>query len=96
MSIVGAILFTFGQITLFAILYVVGVIVSLVGQSHLINPFTNPCGELTRAPFAGTGFLMGFARQFHSMMDPVRRYAAAVFLLCIALTFVFAFAVEIE
>jgi hypothetical protein len=30
------------------------------------------------------------------MWDPVRRYAAGVFLLCIVLTMVFAFAIEIE
>ena len=42
------------------------------------------------------GFLLGFGRQARSMWDPVRRYAAGIFLLCIALTMVFAFAVEIE
>lgn len=55
-------------------LYVIGVIVSLVG----------------------TGFLVGFGKQLKMMIDPVRRYAALVFLLCIALVFVFAFAVPIE
>ncbi|POY72790.1 hypothetical protein BMF94_4199 [Rhodotorula taiwanensis] len=74
MSLIGAIFFTLGQITLFALLYVIGVICSLVG----------------------TGFLLGFKKQFKMMLDPVRIYAAGIFLLCIALTFVFAFAIEID
>lgn len=57
-----------------AVLYVIGVIVSLIG----------------------TGFLVGFGKQLKMMLDPVRRYAAAIFLLCIAMVFVFAFAVPIE
>lgn len=54
MSLIGAIFFTLGQITLFALLYVIGVICSLVG----------------------TGFLLGFKKQFKMMLDPVRIYAA--------------------
>lgn len=74
LSLIGAICFVLGQITLFATLYTLGVVCSLVG----------------------TGFLLGFWKQCKMMMDPVRRYAAAIFLLCIALTFVFAFAIEID
>lgn len=58
----------------------------------------------------GTGFLVGFVKQLKMMWDPARRYAAAVFILCIALVyvphplrsrsrrsrFVFAFAVQID
>jgi hypothetical protein len=44
----------------------------------------------------GTGFLVGFTKQLKMMWDPVRRYAAAFFIMCIALVFVFAFAVQIE
>ena len=51
-----------------AVLYTIGVLISLVG----------------------TGFLVGFGRQVKMAWDPVRRYAAAVFILCIALVFVFA------
>ncbi|KAM0750467.1 SFT2-domain-containing protein [Meredithblackwellia eburnea MCA 4105] len=74
LSLIGSIFFAFGQIALFATLYVIGVVVSLIG----------------------TGFLVGFARQVKMMWDPVRRYAAAIFLLCIALVFVFAFAIQID
>ncbi|GAA5831672.1 hypothetical protein JCM11251_000789 [Rhodosporidiobolus azoricus] len=74
LSLLGAIFFALGQVALFATLYVVGVVVSLVG----------------------TGFLVGFWKQVKMMWDPVRRYAAGIFILCIALTFVFAFAVEID
>ena len=74
LSLLGSILFTLGQVTLFAVLYTLGVIVSLVG----------------------TGFLVGFKRQAKMAWDPVRRYAAAVFVLCIAMVFVFAFAVPID
>ncbi|BGP58646.1 hypothetical protein JCM8202v2_006315 [Rhodotorula sphaerocarpa] len=85
LSLIGAILFVLGQVTLFAVLYVIGVICSLVG----------------------TGFLLGFGRQFKAMLDPIRIYATGecsgarlgenrIFLLCIALTFVFAFAIQID
>jgi len=74
LSIIGAIVFVFGQVTLFATLYTIGVVISLIG----------------------TGFLLGFLRQVKMMWDPVRRYAAAFFVLCIALTFVFAFAVRVD
>jgi hypothetical protein len=74
LSLIGSIFFAIGQIPLFATLYVLGVVVSLIG----------------------TGFLVGFAKQVKMMWDPVRRYAAGIFVLCIALTFVFAFVVEIE
>lgn len=37
-----------------------------------------------------------FTRQLKMAWDPVRRYAALVFILCIVLVFVFAFAIEIE
>ncbi|KDE03564.1 hypothetical protein MVLG_05949 [Microbotryum lychnidis-dioicae p1A1 Lamole] len=73
LAVVGAILFTLGQVTLFATFYVLGVIISLVG----------------------TGFLVGFQKQFKMMMDPVRIWAAGLFLLFIALTLVFAFAIRI-
>ncbi|ORY57709.1 Got1/Sft2-like family-domain-containing protein [Leucosporidium creatinivorum] len=36
-SLLGAILFTLGQITVFALLYVIGVIVSLVGTGFLVG-----------------------------------------------------------
>ncbi|BGP11940.1 hypothetical protein JCM10049v2_007860 [Rhodotorula toruloides] len=74
LSLLGAIFFALGQVALFATLYVVGVVASLVG----------------------TGFLLGFMKQLKMMWDPVRRYAAAIFLLCIALTFVFAFVISID
>ncbi|GAA6060646.1 hypothetical protein JCM10212_006397 [Sporobolomyces blumeae] len=74
LSILGSILFVLGQVTLFALLYVVGVVVGLVGS----------------------GFLWGFKKQAKAMMDPVRLYSVLVMLLFIALTFVFAFAVEID
>ncbi|BGP04064.1 Protein transport protein SFT2 [Rhodotorula toruloides] len=74
LSLLGAIFFALGQVALFATLYVVGVVASLVG----------------------TGFLLGFMKQLRMMWDPVRRYAAAIFLLCIALTFVFAFVISID
>lgn len=74
MSLIGSIFFAFGQITLFATLYVFGVVISLIG----------------------TGFLIGFTNQLKKMWDPVRRYAAGLFLLCIALVFVFAFTVQID
>ncbi|GAA5977443.1 hypothetical protein JCM11641_000965 [Rhodosporidiobolus odoratus] len=74
LSLLGSIFFALGQISLFATLYVVGVVVSLVG----------------------TGFLVGFMKQLKMMWDPVRRYAAGVFILCIALVFVFAFVVSID
>ncbi|GAA95439.1 uncharacterized protein L969DRAFT_92574 [Mixia osmundae IAM 14324] len=38
-SLVGAVLFTFGQITSFALLYVIGIVVSLVGTGFLIGFF---------------------------------------------------------
>ncbi|BGP35959.1 hypothetical protein JCM10296v2_007811 [Rhodotorula toruloides] len=74
LSLLGAIFFALGQVALFATLYVVGVVASLIG----------------------TGFLLGFMKQLKMMWDPVRRYAAAIFLLCIALTFVFAFVISID
>ncbi|BGP21019.1 hypothetical protein JCM10213_003217 [Rhodosporidiobolus nylandii] len=74
LSLLGSIFFALGQIALFATLYVVGVVVSLIG----------------------TGFLVGFMKQIKMMWDPVRRYAAGIFLLCIALVFVFAFVVSID
>ncbi|GAA5857964.1 hypothetical protein JCM8547_006641 [Rhodosporidiobolus lusitaniae] len=74
LSLLGSIFFALGQVTLFALLYVVGVVVSLVG----------------------TGFLVGFMKQIKMMWDPVRRYAAGIFILCIALVFIFAFVVEID
>ncbi|SCV67158.1 BQ2448_5804 [Microbotryum intermedium] len=54
LAVVGSILFTLGQVSLFATFYVLGVIISLVG----------------------TGFLVGFQKQFKMMMDPVRIWAA--------------------
>ncbi|KAM0787128.1 hypothetical protein ACM66B_006380 [Microbotryomycetes sp. NB124-2] len=74
LSLLGSILFIFGQIATFALLYTIGVIVSLVG----------------------TGFLIGFKRQWKLMWDPVRATAAAIFILCIVLVFVFAFAIQID
>ncbi|KAK4056067.1 hypothetical protein OIO90_002798 [Microbotryomycetes sp. JL221] len=62
-SLLGSILFVLGQVTTFALLYTIGVLVSLVG----------------------TGFLIGFKRQWKLMWDPVRATAAAIFLLCIVL-----------
>ncbi|GAA6007977.1 Got1/Sft2-like family vesicle transport protein [Rhodotorula paludigena] len=44
----------------------------------------------------GTGFLFGFKRQVNMMRDPVRQYAAAVFLLCVALTWMYVFAISIK
>ncbi|BGP28138.1 hypothetical protein JCM10295v2_007125 [Rhodotorula toruloides] len=74
LSLLGAVFFALGQVALFATLFVVGVVVSLIG----------------------TGFLLGFMKQLRMMWDPVRRYAAGIFLLCIALTFVFAFVISID
>ncbi|GAA6035503.1 hypothetical protein JCM8097_000285 [Rhodosporidiobolus ruineniae] len=37
LSLVGAILFTFGQITLFALFYVIGLVISLIGTGFLLG-----------------------------------------------------------
>lgn len=39
MSLIGSIFFAFGQITLFATLYVFGVVISLIGTGFLIGSF---------------------------------------------------------
>ncbi|KAK4047832.1 hypothetical protein OIV83_005175 [Microbotryomycetes sp. JL201] len=93
-SLLGSILFIFGQIATFALLYTIGVIVSLVGTGFLIG-----ASNFERFIISLTLLIRSqaqFKRQWQLMWDPVRATAAAIFILCIALVFVFAFAIEID
>lgn len=67
----GSIALFGGSTALFAILYSIGIIVSL----------------------AGTGFLIGFMKQFRQMFKPVRVVATAIMLVAFILVWVAAFAV---
>ncbi|PLW21556.1 hypothetical protein PCANC_03966 [Puccinia coronata f. sp. avenae] len=71
-SIIGSILFVFGSIVGFALLYTLGILISLTG----------------------TGFLIGFARQIKTMFKPVRVVATILFLGCVIMVFVAAFAIN--
>jgi len=70
-SLVGSILFAVGSVASFAVLYTIGILVSLVG----------------------TGFLIGFKKQFTLMFKPVRLIAASAFIGSIVLVFISAFVI---
>lgn len=98
LSIIGAIVFVFGQVTLFASEWRAGgrpsQLIDADGVHDVCLTALYTIGVVIS--LIGTGFLLGFLRQVKMMWDPVRRYAAAFFVLCIALTFVFAFAVRVD
>jgi len=71
LSILGSGLLFIGQLSTFAVLYVLGTVVSLVG----------------------TGFVIGFFKQFKLMFKPVRLLATAVFLGSVVLVFIGAFVI---
>ncbi|OAV87501.1 hypothetical protein PTTG_04960 [Puccinia triticina 1-1 BBBD Race 1] len=71
-SMIGSILFVFGSLVSFALLYTLGILISLTG----------------------TGFLIGFARQIKTMFKPVRVVATVLFLGCVIMVFVSAFAIK--
>jgi len=75
LSLLGAICLLLGSLTLFAILYALGVIISLIG----------------------TGFILGFFKQFKMMFDlskPTRVIASVAFLGFTGLIFVGAFVID--
>jgi len=69
LSLLGSIVLFLGQLTLFAVLYVLGTVVTLFG----------------------TGFLIGFLRQFKLMFKAVRIIASIVFIASIVLVLIGAF-----
>ncbi|KAH9448330.1 hypothetical protein MJO28_011873 [Puccinia striiformis f. sp. tritici] len=71
-SIIGSILFVFGSVVAFALLYTLGILISLTG----------------------TGFLIGFSRQIKTMFKSVRLIATILFLGCVIMVFVSAFAIK--